>query len=75
MVVRMRHTRAHTANRRSHHALKGPRLSKDTGTGTVHMRHRMDENGMYRGKLIIDLGKKKEARAARIKAKKEAINK
>jgi hypothetical protein len=35
----------------------------------------MDENGMYRGKLIVDLGKKKEARAARIKAKKEAINK
>ncbi len=73
MVVRMRHTRAHTANRRSHHAIKGPRLSKDTSTGTVHMRHRMDENGMYRGKQIMDLATKKEQKAAKVKAKKEAI--
>lgn len=73
MVVRMRHTRAHTANRRSHHALKAPRLSKDSNTGTVHLRHRMDENGMYRGKQVLNLQKKQDRRTKRIKEKREAI--
>jgi large subunit ribosomal protein L32 len=71
----MRHTRAHTANRRSHHALKGPRLSKDVNTGTVHLRHRMDENGMYRGKLILNKKPKQEKREKRIKEKREALKK
>ena len=33
MVVRMRHTRAHTANRRSHHALSASAITKLTGVG------------------------------------------
>lgn len=52
MVVRMRHTRAHTANRRSHHALKDPALSKDND-GTLHIRHRASLDGMYKGKSVI----------------------
>jgi ribosomal protein L32 len=47
----MRHTRAHTANRRSHHALGKPTLAT-TDTGTKHARHRMAEDGTYRGKAI-----------------------
>ncbi len=52
MVVRMRHTRAHTANRRSHHALKAPALTTDT-TGTVHLRHRASIDGVYKGRQVI----------------------
>lgn len=52
MVVRMRHTRAHTANRRSHHALKDPALSKDND-GTMHIRHRASLDGMYKGRSVI----------------------
>jgi ribosomal protein L32 len=51
----MRHTRAHTGNRRSHHALK-------TAAKTITaegQRHRGDmETGMYRGRQVIDVTKK-----------------
>jgi ribosomal protein L32 len=52
MVVRMRHTRSHTANRRSHHALKSPALSKDA-TGEIHIRHRATIEGMYKGRSVL----------------------
>ena len=52
MVVRMRHTRAHTANRRAHHALKSPALSKDA-SGSLHLRHRATLDGMYKGRTVI----------------------
>ena len=56
MVVRMRHTRAHTGNRRSHHALEGVRLTLDKETGTMHQRHRASaETGKYRGRQVIDI--------------------
>ena len=51
MVVRMRHTRAHTANRRSHHALKNPALSVDQ-SGTPHLRHRATKDGLYKGRQV-----------------------
>ena len=73
MVVRMRHTRAHTGNRRSHHALKGTQLSVDTQTGVPHLRHRMSlENGMYRGRKVIKVSsvKKIEKKQSKAKAKK-----
>jgi ribosomal protein L32 len=47
----MRHTRSHTANRRSHHALKSPAISKDA-TGTLHIRHRATIDGMYKGRSV-----------------------
>ena len=51
MVVRMRHTRAHTANRRSHHALKGMALCTDK-SGTPHVRHKATIDGMYKGRSV-----------------------
>jgi len=51
MTVRMRHTRSHTKNRRSHHALAKPALSKDE-SGTFHLRHRAGAGGTYRGRKV-----------------------
>ena len=54
MVNRMRATRAHRDNRRSHHALDAVRLTTDTTTGSLHQRHRADmATGMYRGRKIV----------------------
>lgn len=54
----MRHTRAHTRNRRSHHALSAPALTVDKEAG-IHLRHRVSpETGMYRGRQVIDVTKK-----------------
>ena len=68
MVVRMRHTRAHTANRRSHHALKSPALSTDK-SGASHIRHKATLDGMYKGRSVgTDQVKKvikKQKRAAK----------
>ncbi len=53
MSIRMRHTRGHTNNRRSHHALVGTNVIKDKESGNLRLPHRLDEaTGMYRGKLI-----------------------
>ena len=50
----MRVTKRHTGNRRSHHALKTPRLSKCDNCGGFHKRHNVcPECGMYRGKQVL----------------------
>ncbi len=68
MTVRMRHTRAHTANRRSHHALKSVKLGVDKETGSVHLRHRVDlKTGLYRGKQVIDVVKRVEKKQKKAK--------
>jgi ribosomal protein L32 len=55
MSVRMRHTRGHTGNRRSHHALKNTKIVKDVVTGNFRLPHRIDEiSGTYRGNQIAD---------------------
>jgi large subunit ribosomal protein L32 len=70
MVIRMRHTRSHTANRRSHHKVKGAALSVDTKTGSTHLRHRVDmATGLYRGRKVIDVVAKVEKKQAKAKAK------
>ncbi|MDO8493551.1 MAG: 50S ribosomal protein L32 [bacterium] len=52
----MRHTRAHTANRRSHHALKTPNLSVCSNCQAPHLRHRVCPNcGNYKGVNKIDM--------------------
>lgn len=74
MVIRMRHTRAHTKNRRSHHALKTPTLAVCSNCGAHHRPHHMClDCGFYKGRQVMDLAAKKDAREARMKAKKEAI--
>ncbi len=64
MVVRMRHTRAHTANRRSHHALKAHTLAL-CECGSPRVSHRACPNcGRYRGRVVVDLVKKAEKKVA-----------
>ncbi len=76
MVVRMRHTRAHTANRRSHHALKDAALSTDKNTGAIHLRHRASKDGMYKGRSVMgDPVKKVTKKQAKPAAKKKVASK
>ncbi len=79
MVVRMRHTRSHTANRRSHHALKSPALSTDA-SGTKHIRHRATLDGMYKGRSVggdpvKKVMKKQGIKPKKAPAKKKAVKK
>lgn len=61
MVIRMRHTRAHTANRRSHHALKNMNLQKCNNCEAMIMSHKVcDVCGFYKGKQVM---KVKQAKA------------
>ncbi len=54
MSVRMRHTRSHTNNRRSHHALSANAIVTDKESGALRLPHRLDETtGMYRGKQVL----------------------
>lgn len=63
MTVRMRHTKAHTRNRRSHHALGNPALTTDKKTGAVSMRHRVSPiTGEYKGKKVIEVKTKKASK-------------
>ncbi len=74
MSVRMRHTRAHTANRRSHHALKEARLSKCEKCSAMHLRHRMcAQCGSYRGKEVVDVTAKFEKKMEKRKEKKNML--
>lgn len=74
MVVRMRHTRAHTANRRSHHALKAQTIAT-CECGAVRVSHRACAScGRYRGRVVVDVAAKAQAKTAK-KAKKEAVQK
>ena len=52
----MRVTKGHRNNRRSHHALKSPRLSVCSNCGAYHLRHRVClECGYYKGVKILDV--------------------
>lgn len=54
MSVRMRHTRGHSGNRRSHHALEAVKAVKDAKSGKLRLPHRLDEStGLYRGKQLF----------------------
>lgn len=54
MSIRMRHTRGHTGNRRSHHALSAMNIIKDKKSGNLCLPHKVDEiTGTYRGKQIF----------------------
>ncbi len=54
MVVRMRHTRAHTANRRSHHALKATNLVTCKNCSALNTPHTVcSACGFYKGKKVV----------------------
>lgn len=74
MVIRMRHTRAHTKNRRSHHGLEAPTLAVCGNCGAKHRPHHMClDCGFYKGRQVMDLKAQKDKREARLKAKKDLI--
>lgn len=58
MVVRMRHTRGHTRNRRSHHALASLPVIKTKGDG-IRLNHTASkETGTYKGRPVKALQRK-----------------
>lgn len=72
MTVRMRHTRAHTANRRSHHALSLIRMTKCTSCGALRRPHTACAScGKYRGRVVVDVVKAVEKKTARKSRKGE----
>ena len=72
MVIRMRHTKSHTANRRSHHALKETSFDKCSNCAALKRRHNVCiACGFYRGKKVVDMIKKVEKKQKKAKAKTE----
>ena len=76
MTVRMRHTRSHTKNRRSHHALVNMGTSKCEKCGHVRMPHHACPHcGSYKGRTVVDLAakllKRQKKALAKGKEKKE----
>jgi len=68
----MRHTRAHTANRRSHHALENPTLVV-CECGASRLKHRACPScGRYRGRVIVDVAAKAVAKAAKVTRRQSA---
>jgi large subunit ribosomal protein L32 len=61
----MRHTRSHTRNRRSHHALVAQVLAT-CECGAARVSHRAcPQCGRYKGRVVIDVAAKAQAKAAR----------
>lgn len=74
MVIRMRHNRSQTKQRRSHHGLKAPALSTCANCGSLHRPHHMCQDcGFYKGRQVIDVVGEKAKRDERIKRKQEAM--
>ena len=56
MVNRMRATKSHRNNRRSHHALDAMRTSKCQNCGAAHRSHAVCMNcGTYNGRKVLDI--------------------
>lgn len=74
MSIRMRHTKSHTGNRRSHHGLKSPRLSTCANCEAQHIRHTVcEECGTYRGRKVIDVEAIKQKKLERKMQKRRAM--
>lgn len=74
MTVRMRINRSATRMRRSHHALKDVRLSTCASCGAFHIPHRAcTACGKYRGRVVIDVVKAVEKKAAKAKARSAPV--
>ena len=71
MVNRMRATRAHRDNRRSHHALDAVRVSKCSNCAAPHRAHAVCMAcGWYNGRKVLDLAAKAAAKAKKADTKK-----
>ncbi|MBN2094321.1 MAG: 50S ribosomal protein L32 [Candidatus Zambryskibacteria bacterium] len=76
MVVRMRHTRAHTANRRSHHKIDAPILTLCKECGSPKKPHAICEVcGKYKGREIINVTAKIAKKEKKIKEKEKELSK
>lgn len=68
MVVRMRHTKGHRNNRRSHDGLSKPAVTLDKNTNVPHLRHRASTvTGQYKGRVVIDVAAKIAKKAKKSK--------
>ena len=69
MVVRMRSTKSHRNNRRSHDSLSFPAVTLDKNTNVSHLRHRASTvTGLYKGRQVLDVQAKIAKRAKKAKA-------
>ncbi len=72
MVIRMRHTRSHTKNRRSHHALTAKIFTKCSNCNQPKETHIVCSNcGFYRNRKVVDVVKKAEKKQDKKKVKKD----
>ncbi len=72
MVNRMRATRSHRNNRRSHHALENPATSLCGNCGAPRLQHSMcDVCGFYKGEKVIDMKAILEKKEAKNKKKEQ----
>ena len=72
MVVRMRSTKSHTKNRRSHHALTSTSFVKCENCKILKKQHTVCSScGFYRGMKVLDLVKKMEKKQKKEKAKQK----
>ena len=70
MVVRMRHTKSATHQRRSHHALKAGVFSKCSHCSKQTLPHAVCQNcGYYKGRQVIDVLAKLDKKERRKKEK------
>jgi large subunit ribosomal protein L32 len=66
----MRHTKSHTKNRRSHHALTATKFVVCSNCKAQKLGHTVCSNcGFYRGMKVIDMVKKLEKKQKKAKAK------
>ena len=71
MVNRMRATRSHRNNRRSHHSLDAARVSKCGNCSAAHRSHAICMGcGWYNGRKVLDIAGKSVIKASKAKAKK-----
>ena len=72
MVNRMRATRSHRNNRRSHHALDAARMSICANCKAQHQSHYMCVNcGFYNGRKVVDMAAKAAAKIKKSKVEKK----